>query len=263
MKIGFLIQGNEDFEKWAQFADGIGIDGIEIDYVGNCPYEFDTEKIKAAFAHKRVKPCALSIWHINTIAKASDERKKADAIIEKFLNCSAAVGAPVAFMNTGIYEENNTEKNLEEFARQHEKYSKMAGDRGLSLSYYLGHKGNFINSKEILTRACTMLPNLKLKLDPVGLERNSHADPYEIISLFGDRINHFHCKDIIRYKNGFEIEPPVGLGDIAWNRIIGMLYHFGYDGYLVIEPHGKLWEKAEVKAGHIILSQRHLKQFIL
>jgi sugar phosphate isomerase/epimerase len=263
VKIGFLIRSDEDFEEWTRFADSIGIDGIEIDYAENSSYEFDAERIKAAFVHKRVKPCALSIWHVNTIAKAADERKKADAVIEEFLKCGAAVGVPIAFMNTGIYEEGNTEKNLEEFAKQHWKYSKMAGDLGLSLSFYLGHQGNFINSKEILTRVCAALPNMKLKLDPVGLQRNSHADPYEIISLFGDRINHFHCKDIIRYKNNFEIEPPVGFGDIAWNRIIGMLYHFGYEGYLVIEPHGELWSKAEVKAGHIILSQRHLKQFVL
>jgi sugar phosphate isomerase/epimerase len=263
MKIGFLIQSHEDFEKWAQFADGIGIPGIEIDYMGSGPYEFEPERIRNAFSHKRVKPCAISIWHINTIAKDPDERKRADGIITRFLTYTAEIGCHIAFMNTGTYEEGNTAKNIEEFAKQHRKYVQMASDLGISLSYYLGHKGNFVNSKEILTQVTEALPDMKLKLDPVGLERNSHADPLEIISLFGTKVNHFHCKDIIRYKNNFEIEPPVGLGDISWNKIFGMFYHFGYDGYLVIEPHGPLWHKPEVKAGHIMLSKRHLEQFIL
>ena len=262
MKIGFLVQSQEDFEKWALFADAAGIPGIEIDYMGKTPYEFDADSTNKAFAHKQVKPCAVSIWHINTIAKDPDERKKTDDIIHRFLKYTADIGSPVAFMNTGEYEENNTDRNLEEFSKQHARYNKMAKDMGLSLSYYLGHKGNFVNSKEILDKVTSAIPDMMLKLDPVGLERNSKADPYEIISIYGGKVNHFHCKDIIRYKNKFEIEPPVGLGDIAWNKIIGMLYHYGYDGYLVIEPHGAMWNKPENKAGHITLSKKHLEQFI-
>jgi sugar phosphate isomerase/epimerase len=263
MKLGFLIQSHENFEKWALFADGIGIPGIEIDYMGSGPYEFDTENTNKAFANKQVKPCAIGLWHINTIAKDTDERKKADDIIVNFLKYTAGINCPIAFMGAGTYEEGSTDRNIDELSKQHVKYNKMANDLGLSLVYYLGHKGNFINSTEIIARVTTALPDMKIKIDPVGEERNCKADPYELISIYGARISHFHCKDVIRYKNNFEIEPPVGMGDIAWNRIIGMLYHHGYNGYLTIEPHGSLWGKPDAKAGHILLSKKHLEQFIL
>lgn len=262
MKLGFIVKSQDNIEKWAQFADGVGIPGIEIDYMHGGPYEFDTKTIKAAFEPCDSSVCAMSMWHINTIAADPEERKAADAQIEAFLRATAEVGAPIAFMNTGTCEEGNTARNIEEFAKQHDKYAAMAADLGLQLAFYLGHKGNFVNSKEILTEVTQAVPSMKLKLDPVGLERNSHADPYEILSLFGEKIIHFHCKDVTRYK-GFEIEPPVGMGDIRWNIIIGMLYHFGYDGYVVIEPHGPLWGSSETMAGHIKLSKRHLEQFIL
>ncbi|MBS6645069.1 MAG: sugar phosphate isomerase/epimerase [Clostridiaceae bacterium] len=262
MKIGFLVKYEENLDKWALFADGIGVEGIEIVYQDKKDYEFEPEKIKAALKDRKVKVCAMSMFHINTTAKDPEEREKARKLNCELLQTAAAVHAPIAVMNMGNYEDGNLERNIEEFLKEHEFYSSMAGDLGLTLAYYVGHQPSFVNSKEALARVVEALPDINLKFDPVGLIRNVGADPYDIIKTFGDRITHFHCKDILR-NGDYEIEPPVGMGDLAWNKIIAMLYGFGYNDYIVIEPHGPMWSKPDKMAQHILLSKRHLEQFII
>ena len=45
--------------------------------------------------------------------------------------------------------------------------------------------------------------------------------------------------------------------------MIGMLYHHGYDGYIVIEPHGPIWSKPENRWKAIVLGSRHIEQFMV
>ena len=103
-----------------------------------------------------------------------------------------------------------------------------------------------------------------MPFEDVGIMRNMKADPYEIIKEFGGKIVHFHAKDIFRYgDDNFEIEPIVGMGDLRWNVMLGMLYHHGYDGYIVIEPHGPIWAKPENRWKAVVLGKRHIEQFMV
>ena len=94
------------------------------------------------------------------------------------------------------------------------------------------------------------VPEFNIKLDPVGIMRNMKDDPYEIMKRYANRIAHFHAKDIFRYgDDGWEIEPIVGMGQLKWNVMLGMLWNVGYDGYIIIEPHGDVWAEPEATAG--------------
>ena len=64
-------------------------------------------------------------------------------------------------------------------------------------------------------------------------------------------------------KENYEIEPPVGLGQLQWKEFIAMLYNVDYEGFLVIEPHGPKWGNEEKMGDYIKLSKRHLEQYIL
>lgn len=69
------------------------------------------------------------------------------------------------------------------------------------------------------------VPEFNIKLDPVGIMRNMKDDPYEIMKRYANRIAHFHAKDIFRYgDDGWEIEPIVGMGQLKWNVMLGMLW---------------------------------------
>ena len=131
-------------------------------------------------------------------------------------------------------------------------------------SCYLGHGGNFVHSRGILDKLLKEVPEFNIKLDPVGIMRNMKDDPYEIMKRYANRIAHFHAKDIFRYgDDGWEIEPIVGMGQLKWNVMLGMLWNVGYDGYIIIEPHGDVWAEPENRWKHIVLAKRHLEQYMI
>lgn len=267
-KIGFIVDMLEihqasDLRQWAEFAVENGIDGLEIMYDYRENPVFDAKMINEAIAGLPVEICACGLWWANTQAEG-EEGEKIARTMEEFLQMTHDVGCRMAFFNAGEFEAGNTFANVERLKVQYKHYYDLAKELGITVSTYIGHGGNFINRRNILSRVLEEIPEYNLKLDPVGIMRNLKDDPYEIIKLYGNRCVHFHVKDITRYGcDGFEIEPPVGLGDLRWNMIFGLLYHHDYHGYIVIEPHGPKFGKTENKKTHILLSKKHIEQFMV
>jgi len=262
MKTGLLVRYHQNFREWALFADALGIDGVEIAFQDEGDYNIDPEIIKEAFQDRKAKVCALSIFHVNTLAQDPEERKKAKRLNTELIKAAAFVDAPIAVIGMGYDNQESFETNLESFQKEHEYYNGLAKEIGVKLAYYLGHPPNIGNSIEAIGKVVKLIPDINLKVDPVGIIRHLKVEPYEVLKLFGERVVHFHCKDILRYEN-YEVEPPVAMGEVQWNKLIAMLYEYGYDDYLVIEPHGDTWRKPENLANHIIISKRHLDQFVI
>lgn len=109
-----------------------------------------------------------------------------------------------------------------------------------STSVYLGHKGSYIHSEDALAEALAAVPNLGLKIDPVGLIRNLDADPNDILFRFGANLVYFHVKGLTRLRDG-EIKPPPGFDAPRWDVMFGILLEHEYDGYVSVEPHGPYW----------------------
>lgn len=262
MKLGCLVNWTENLEVWAKVADALGIDGIDYTFATKEEYDFDAERINALLKNRRVGFCAVSMFHVNTIDRDPEQRAWARKQNERLIQFAADTKAPIAVIDPGRVEGASLEENIAAFQKEFEHYKAFSQARGVEMTYYLGHDPNFIKSDEALGRVLDAIPEMHIKVDPVGVMRNMHEDPYKIVSRYAARINHFHCKDIIRKEN-YEIEPPVGLGDLQWNELIAMLYEVDYDGYLVIEPHGPKWKNEEKMGDYIRLSQRHLAQYIL
>ena len=267
-KLGFIVDMLEihqesDLRAWAEFAAENGIDGLELMYDYRHDPVFDAGMVCRAIEGLPVEICACGLWWGNTQA-AGEEGDKVRKATESMLYMARDVGCRMAFFNAGEYESGNTAANVEHLKEYYTYFHDLASGMGITVSCYIGHGGNFINRRNILSRVLEELPEFNLKLDPVGIMRNLKDDPYEIIKLYGNRCVHFHAKDILRYGcDGFEIEPPVGLGDLRWNAILGMLYHHDYQGYVVIEPHGPKYGRTENKRTHILLSKKHLEQFMI
>ena len=58
-------------------------------------------------------------------------------------------------------------------------------------------------------------------------------------------------------------QPPIGMGDIQWGKIMAFLYEHGYDGYLSVEPHGPIWSRAPFRQKMLTLTKRYIGQFLL
>lgn len=262
MDFGFLINTDKQVDEWITFAEQQNIKGMELMFHKPGMEKFEDETLLDNFAETPVEVCACGMWFVNIMSPDQKEYEENKNKACKFLDYTARLGSPVAFMSTGEYDEDDPDKNIEKFSEEFEFYNNYARDLGLELAFYLGHSGNFIKSREILKKTIEVVPEMKLKLDPVGIMRNLNDDPYKILEMFGDRVAHFHVKDI--YQNGdFEIEPPVGLGDLHWNKILGLLYNYKYDGYVIAEPHGPQWSQGDYYWKHILLTKRHIEQFLV
>ncbi len=265
MQLGFIVPAESDLKVQFQFAMQQGIEYVELQFNQLRCMNFDTQRIFDAMEGTNVKVGACGLWELNTLSddeKTFEENKKT---VFEFFDMVAAIGSPVAFINAGTYKENDTDANVAKLKEAYPQYKKYATDKGLKLAFYLGHKGNFINSRDILARVISEIPDFPLKIDPVGLMRNVKDDPYYVVSQYAKNIVHFHAKDIYQIPDiGFEIEPPVGLGQKKWNVLLGMLYDVGYTGCVIIEPHGPNYMMESYgRFKHVVLSKRHLEQFIV
>lgn len=262
MKVGCLVNGTENMEVWSNVADALGIDGIDLTFATKEDYAFDADKINCILENRRVELCAVSMFHENTLDADSGKRKAAKEKNMRIIRFASDTGSRIAVINPGLLEGGSLEENIEAFKDEFAFYKEYSEKLGVEMSYYLGHSPNFIKSEEALEKVLLAVPDMHIKVDPVGVMRNMTGDPYRVVAKNAGKINHFHCKDIIRL-DGYEIEPPVGMGDLRWNHFIAMLYEADYKGYLVIEPHGPKWGNKEKMCDYIKLSQRHLAQFVL
>ena len=49
----------------------------------------------------------------------------------------------------------------------------------------------------------------------------------------------------------------------AWGKLFAFLYEHDYRGYLSFEPHGPIWGSEPLRSKMILLSKRHIEQFML
>lgn len=105
--------------------------------------------------------------------------------------------------------------------------------------------------KRNLAFASDDLPDIILRAKISPQEEMKYAANGQLVALdeYGD--------------DGWEIEPIVGMGQLKWNVMLGMLWNVGYDGYIIIEPHGDVWAEPENRWKHIVLAKRHLEQYMI
>lgn len=264
MNLGFIVDSASNLKEYFNFAMEQGISYVEILCNMAEPYSLDPKPILEAMKETNVKVAACGLWRINTMSTNQEEFEKNQKIVFEFMDMAKEVGSVVAFIDAGFVEDGDTDANIRRFKEIFPIYKNYADERGLIFANYLGHGGNFIKTREILDRVVKEIPDFRIKLDPVGIMRNLKDDPYYIVSKYADKIAHFHAKDIYkREEENFEVETPVGQGQLKWNILLGMLNYVGYKGFVIIEPHGPVYGKGEGRKKHIILSKRHLEQFMI
>ena len=260
MKLAFIGDlGDSD----VGFAVENGFDGIEILY--NSFSEADREK--AEYERKRLadsglEPCAFGLWRINFLDSDPPTR---DANLEQLRLCidhAAEVGCPIVYTGTGVVEEGNDDANVAEYLKVFPDCVQYAESKGVELGHYLGHEGSMLCNMAVWEKIRDAVPGVGLKLDPMGLIRNLHEDPVEVLYKYGDRLCHFHVKDRADVADTW-IQPAVGQGDIPWGKVMGMLYLHGYDGYISVEPHGALWGKGDNRYTGILLAKKHIELFLV
>ena len=258
MKSAFIVNFNSDFQLWASFARDEKIDGLEVMFHTPAPGDFGGVKEKKRIIDDfGVDVAAIGLWGLG-LADTKDSGS-ADTI-KRAIDYGAALESYCIFTGAGDPEGSDPVGALSEV---YGEWSDLAEKAGMKLAVYLGHKGSFIFTEELLAEACKRVPNLGLKLDPIGIIRNLKADPYDVMFRCAGNLIHFHVKDRLILTDG-EIEPPPGLGELNWGHFFAIMHHHLYDEYISVEPHGGFWGKQdEMRKKYIRLTLKHLSQFMI
>ncbi len=95
-------------------------------------------------------------------------------------------------------------------------------------------RNNFGVKPEELDAIFKSFPNLRFTLDTghINLCENGRYRLLELVSLFGDKINHVHLSD---NRGMYDDHFPLGIGNINFKKLAKALLAAGYDGTVTFE----------------------------
>jgi len=265
MKLGFI--GRNDLpgiEADAAFAAEHGFDGIEFDYWANFKdLTCDTvAQMRAALDKHGVSASALGLWGWNHLSPDSGEREESLAQFDRAIDFGQALGASILITGGGEIPDGSLDDNVAEFVKVFPRFIERAKKAGLKIALYPLHGNSFFTSIEAYERVWEHIEDVGIKLDPANFKH--HGDEYlPILRNHGDRVFYVHIKEHVYIDGELASQPAAGMGDIEWGKVMAFLYEHHYDGYLSMEPHGPIWSREPMRRAMLLLSQRHIQQFLI
>lgn len=265
MKLAFIGDNDLDGVKAdSRLAVENGFDGIEYNFWGEFPkVTMDTVKQMAA-VHKEhgTKAAMVGTWGFNHTATNAEERGEAHKLLDRQIEFAQVLKADWIVTSCGQIHGEPVGASVKAFAETFAPIFKKVEAAGLKIAFYPLHGNSYIDSIETLERTWEVVPELKLKYDPANWASHG-ADYLQLVRQYGRKIGYVHIKDSMR-KDGRGIsEPPAGMGDIEFPKVMAFLYQHEYTGYLSIEPHGYTWGRGELRRKNILLSKKYLEPMLI
>ncbi len=303
MKLGFLTAALPDntLEQAAKWGAESGFQAIEIAcwplekatrrYAGVTHVDVTAlDSSKARETRKMLDDYELQIsslaYYPNPLHPEADHRDKVIGHLKKVIEGAAMLEVPVVGTFIGKDKNKTVPQNLEDYARIWPPIVKFAKEHGVKIaiencpmifSYDEWPGGNNLASTPAIWRKMwEIIPddNFGLNLDPSHLILQM-IDYERVIREFGDKIFHFHAKDlhidreglydngVLSQGMGWQVPRLPGLGDVDWARIFAALTAVRYDYVVSIEHEDRAFEGDEqlVKRG-FYLARDVLKTYI-
>ncbi|MBM3501093.1 MAG: sugar phosphate isomerase/epimerase [Armatimonadetes bacterium] len=265
MKLGFI--GYNDpagVEADARFAATHGFDGLEYNYWGDfrdLTLETVTAMRRTLDAHG-VGTSALGLWGWNHLAPDPAVRAEAHEMLGRAIEFAQTLGAEALITGGGVLTEEAIEPNVEEFAKVFPPFLERMAGAGLTPAMYAVHGNSFFDCIEAFQQVWERLPQVGIKFDPANWRH--HGDDYlAVLRDHGDKISYVHIKEHLYMDGELAAQPAAGMGDIEWGKVLAFLYEHDYRGYLSFEPHGPHWSREPLRSKMLLLSRKHLEQFLL
>ena len=232
MKLAFIGDNGLDGVKAdSRLAAENGFDGIEYNFWGDfAKLTMDTVKQMAAI-HKqhKIRAAMLGTWGFNHLATNAEERTAALKVLDQQIKFAEVLKAEWIVTGCGQIHGEPDARSIPAFAETFAPICKKVQAAGLKIAFYGLHGNSFINSLEVLERAWEIVPELKLKYDPANWAY--HGDDYlEIVRRYGHKIGYVHIKDSMQSNGKTLAEPPAGMGDIQFPKVMAFLYQHNYEG---------------------------------
>lgn len=264
MKWGFI--GNNslaDVENDAAFAREHGFEGLEYNYWGNFRdlTEETVREMRTILDRHEVRASALGLWGWNHLSPDLAERQEAHEMLGRAIDFAELLGAEVLITGGGQIPDADIERNADEFNRVFPPFLERMEKAGLTPAMYAVHGNSFFTGIEAYERVWEDLPQVTIKFDPANWRH--HGDDYlDIVRRHGDKIGYVHIKEHLYMDGELASQPPAGMGDIEWGKVMAFLHEHGYGGYLSIEPHGPIWARDPFRNKMLLISKRFVGRFL-
>lgn len=265
MRFGFIARNDlAGLEEDAAFAAANGLAGLEFNFWDQFAEltEDAVRKMRAVIDGHGVKASALGLWGWNHISPDAAERKASLGHLERAIGFAEIMGAGILITGGGKIPDATLEENVAEFAKVFPPFVERAARAGLRIAMYPVHGNSFFESLEAYERAWEKVPEIGIKFDPANV-RHHGDDEVEWVRRHGDRMFHVHIKEHLYHGGELASQPAAGMGDVPWGKIMAFLHEHRYSGYLSMEPHGALWGAPPLMQTMVLLSRRHIEQFIV
>lgn len=265
MKLGFIGDNSiDDVISDAEFCETHGFEGLEYNYWGNFKeLTVDTvKKMREILDAHGIAVSSLGLWGWNHISLDKSERETALEMLSRAIEFASILRAHVLVTGGGDIPGAPLEKKLEEFEKVFPPFLERIERNGMKLAMYALHGNSFFDSVDAYERLWEKFPQIGVKYDPANWMHHC-SDYLAMARLHGDKIYHVHIKEHLFHNGELVSQPPAGMGDVHWGKLMAFLYEHNYDGYLSIEPHGPIWSRGLMRRKMLLLTKKYISQFLL
>ena len=210
----------------------------------------------------RVAVSMFGLWGFNYLDPDPARRAEARANLDKGIGYAQRLGASCICLGTGSIPGESLGFQIRRFLEYFPAVADRLHQAGIVPVFYAGHGATILNDLAAFEAVWEHLPDLKIKFDPANW-RHMGQDYLEVCRRYARKIGHVHIKENTWHQGKLIGEPPAGMGDIEFPKVLAFLYEADYQGWLSLEPHGPLWSKPPLREKMLLLSKRSLDPMLL
>lgn len=241
------------------------------------------DEIKAAMDETGVEVGAVGRWASQILDDTGAVIEAEWSEVKKAIDFGAALGAKHYLCSVGYVKALSYYQNITAAIRVLNQIVAYAKERGMQCAIVNCMMGdNYIRTPEQWKLVLSEVPGLGIKYDPShSFVHGGKNGAYIEEGLgWGDKFQYCHVKGVVQgdafseaktwsaralidrhpeladeFKADFAENhrwydnPPAGIDVINWRAFFAILYKYGYDGYLAIEPHSMTWQGEKGEKG--------------
>lgn len=279
MKLGIIMPPKPDsFQKAKDLGlDFVEFDCNPVNFFGGPVSELEAakEELKAASESTGVEVGAVGRWASPVLGPEGEPDPEEWANVKAVIDFGAYLGAKYYLCSVNYVHELSYYKNITAAIKILNEIVAYAKERGMEtaiVNCMMG--GNYIRTPEQWKLVLSEVPGLGIKYDPShsfvhggqngayleeGLEWGAHFKYCHVKGVIqrgaSQEPEHWAIRDFTMQHPELKDEllskafgpdtsydnPPAGIDVINWRAFFAILYKYGYDGYLAIEPHSATW----------------------
>ncbi len=280
MKLGIIMPPKpESFEQAKELGlDFVEFDCNPADFFGAPMAELTArqEELKAASQRTGIEVGAVGRWASHILDENGQVKPEEWDEVKAVIDFGAYLGAKHYLCSVNYVKELSYYKNITaaiQVLKDIVAYAKEKGMETAIVNCCMG--GNYIRTPEQWKLVLSEVPGLGIKYDPShSFVHGGQNGAYLEEGLeWGAHFKYCHVKGVIQRGDSREEEqwammdlakahpelkeelmaktfggsnwydnPPAGIDVINWRAFFAILYKYGYDGYLAIEPHSPTWQ---------------------